>query len=140
MNVKNIVWFIKAISYFVLLRSLGIIIIILITFLCCCCYRETKEEARATIESCFASPALESHGKDPLWTPGQWRERESGSSSDDDSSAEKDRSILQVYNKAMSNIASLTDTKVEPLTFRLVSEWDLATTNERASCLMSCCV
>ena len=63
-----------------LLIILIIIIIILITFLCCCCYRETKEEARATIESCFASPALESHGKDPLWTPGQWRERESGSS------------------------------------------------------------
>ena len=31
MNFKNIVWFIKAISYFVLLRSLGIIIIIIIT-------------------------------------------------------------------------------------------------------------
>ena len=30
MNCKNIVWFIKAISYFVLLRSLGIIIIIII--------------------------------------------------------------------------------------------------------------
>ena len=29
MNFKNIVWFIKAISYFVLLRSLGIIIIII---------------------------------------------------------------------------------------------------------------
>ena len=30
MNFKKIVWFIKAISYFVLLRSLGIIIIIII--------------------------------------------------------------------------------------------------------------
>ena len=30
MNFKNIVWFIKAISYFVLLRSLGIINIIII--------------------------------------------------------------------------------------------------------------
>ena len=30
MNLKNIVWFIKTISYFVLLRSLGIIIIIII--------------------------------------------------------------------------------------------------------------
>ena len=30
MNFKNIVWLIKAISYFVLLRSLGIIIIIII--------------------------------------------------------------------------------------------------------------
>ena len=30
MNFKNIVWFIKAISYFVLLRSLGMIIIIII--------------------------------------------------------------------------------------------------------------
>ena len=29
MNFKNIVWFIKAISYFVLLRSLGIIIIMI---------------------------------------------------------------------------------------------------------------
>ena len=107
----------------------------MITILCCYCYRKTKKEASATIESCFASPALESHGKDPLWTPGQWRERESGSSSDDDSSAEKDRNVLQVYNEAMSSIASLTDTTIEPLTFRLVSEWDLATTNERAFCL-----
>ena len=30
MHFKNIVWFIKAISYFLLLRSLGIIIIIII--------------------------------------------------------------------------------------------------------------
>ena len=30
MNFKNIVWFIKAISYFVLLRSLGIIIIVVV--------------------------------------------------------------------------------------------------------------
>ena len=30
MNFKNIIWFIKAMSYFVLLRSLGIIIIIII--------------------------------------------------------------------------------------------------------------
>jgi len=101
----------------------------------CCCYRKTKEETSAAIESCFASPELESHSKDPLWTPGQWRERESGSSSDDDSSAEKDRNTLQVYNEAISSIALLTDMTVEPLTFRLVSEWDLAMANERALCL-----
>ena len=35
----------------------------------------------------------------------------------------------------MSSIASLTDKTVEPLTFRLVSEWDMATANERALCL-----
>lgn len=35
----------------------------------------------------------------------------------------------------MSSIAPLTDKTVEPLTFRLVSEWDLATANERALCL-----
>ena len=52
----------------------------------------------------------------------------SGSSSDDECSAEKDRDVLQVYNEAMSSIAS-------PLSFRLVSEWDLATANERALCL-----
>jgi len=81
--------------------------------------------------------ALERHNKDPLWTPGRWCERdlESGSSSDDDSSTEKDRNVLQVYNEAISSIASLTDTTVEPLSFRLVSEWDLATANERELCL-----
>ena len=79
--------------------------------------------------------ALESHNKYPLCTPGRWRERESGSSSDDDSSTEKDRNVLQVYNEAISSIASLTDTTVEPFSFRLVSEWDLATANERELCL-----
>lgn len=98
-------------------------------------YRKTKEEASTTIESCFASPASESHSKDPLWTPGQWLERESGNSSDDDFSAEKDRNVLQVYNEAISSIASLTDTTVALLTFRLASDWDLATANERALCL-----
>ena len=98
--------------------------------------RKTKEAASAVIRECVSSPALESNSTDPPWTPGQWRERESGSSSEDESSVEKERGeVLQVYNEAISSIASLTERTVEPLTFRLMSRWDEATPNEKALCL-----
>ena len=101
----------------------------------CFFVRKTKEAAGSTIRRCFSSPALECCSTDPTWTPGKWREKESDSSSDDESSAEKDRDVLKVYNESMTNIASLTDRTVEPLTFRLVSEWDNATASEKALCL-----
>ena len=43
MNFKNFVWFIKAISYFVLLRSLGIIIIIIIVTIIIIIKSESEE-------------------------------------------------------------------------------------------------
>ena len=58
-----------------------------------------------------------------------------GSSSDDESSDEKDTDVLKIYNEAMTNIASLTGRKVAPLTFRLATEWEKAAANEKAVCL-----
>ena len=74
-------------------------------------FRKSKEEARFAIESCVYTPAPESHNKiDPAWSPGPWRELNSDSSSDDESSETK-RDVLKVYNEAMYNIASLSEKK-----------------------------
>lgn len=56
-------------------------------------------------------------------------------SSFDDESPEKESNVLQVYNEALSNIASLSGKTVEPLTFRLNSEWDEATKKEKELCI-----
>ena len=97
-------------------------------------FRKAKEEARSAM---FLSPALdvETYNRDPIWTPGRWRESNVGSSSDDESSDEKDNDVLKIYNEAMTYIASLTGRKVEPLTFRLATEWEKAAANEKAVCL-----
>ena len=53
-----------------------------------------------------------------------------------DSSGEKaEHDVIKDYNEAMTKIASLTGGKVKPFTFRLTTEWDKATSNEKASCL-----
>ena len=98
-------------------------------------FRKAKEEARSAM---FLSPALdvETYNRDPaIWTPGRWRKSNVGSSSDDESSDEKDTDVLKIYNEAMTNIASLTGRKVAPLTFRLATEWEKAAANEKAVCL-----
>lgn len=56
-------------------------------------------------------------------------------SSFDDESPENESDVLQVYNEALSNIASLSGKTVEPLTFRLNSEWDEATKEEKELCI-----
>lgn len=67
---------------------------------------------------------------DPPWTPGEWRELESDSSDE-----ESEVDPMKVYNDAISQIASLSDIKeVEPLTFRLTSNWEEATRNEKLLC------
>lgn len=44
--------------------------------------------------------------------------------------------MFKVYNEAMANITSLSEkTAVEPLTFRLASEWDEATEKEKSLCI-----
>ena len=55
----------------------------------------------------------------PLWTAGQWRGKNIESSSGE--KAEHD--VIKVYNEAMTRIASLTDRKMKPLTFRLWIRW-----------------
>ncbi len=43
--------------------------------------------------------------------------------------------VLQVYNDAINQIADITDLKtIEPLTFRLQCEWDVATKDEQWIC------
>ena len=53
MNFKNIVWFIKAISYFVLLRSLGSLVDLIYLTISLCCFFcqeliQNAEDAEAT--------------------------------------------------------------------------------------------
>ena len=75
------------------------------------------------------APAISS--TDPPWTPGQWREEESDSSADESAAPD----TLKVYNDAISQIASLSGMKtVGQLTFRLLSDWESATENEKALC------
>ena len=85
----------------------------------------------------FFSSALEfeTPSRDPLWTPRQCHERPESSSGDDSSGEKAEHDVIKEYNEAMTKIASLTGGKVKPLTFRLTSEWDKATSNEKASCL-----
>ena len=67
----------------------------------------------------FLSSALEfeTPSRDPLWTPGQWRERPESSSGDDSSGEKAEHDVIKDYNEAMTKIASLTGG------FRLTTEW-----------------
>lgn len=77
------------------------------------------------------APPTRAKSADPPWTPGEMRELES-QFSDDESDVDP---ALKVYNEAMSQIASLSDVKeVEPLTFRLTSNWEEATKTEKMLC------
>lgn len=77
------------------------------------------------------APPTRAKSADPPWTPGEMRELES-QFSDDESDVDP---ALKVYNEAMSQIASLSDVKeVEPLTFRLTSNWKEATKTEKMLC------
>ena len=66
---------------------------------------------------------FETPSRDPLWTPGQWRERPESSSGDVLSGEKAEHDVIKDYNEAMTKIASLTGGKVKPLTFRLTTEW-----------------
>ena len=70
-----------------------------------------------------------------MWSLGKWRANNSESSSEDEPT-ESENNVFKVYNEAMANIASLSEkTAVEPLTFRLASEWDEATEKEKSLCI-----
>ena len=56
-------------------------------------------------------------------------------SSFDDESPENESDVLRVHNEALSNIASLSGKTLEPLTFRLNSEWDEASKKEKELCI-----
>lgn len=76
------------------------------------------------------TPAAGVSATDTPWTPSLWRGGESDTSADESAT-----DPLKVYNDAMSQIASLTDMKtVEQLTFRLATDWESATANEKALC------
>ncbi len=70
--------------------------------------------------------------------PGQWRKTAESS----DESAEvlcaqilHPHRVFTTYNAALEKIASISDSKVEPLTFRLKTGWDKATQNEQRLCV-----
>ena len=76
------------------------------------------------------TPATGFSSSDIPWTPSQGRGDESDASAD-----ESGTDPLNVYNDAVSQIASLTDMKtVEQLTFRLATDWESATASEKALC------
>ena len=98
-------------------------------------FRKAREEAISVIEGCIFTPAPESHREEPMWSLGKWRANNSESSSEDEPT-ESENNVFKVYNEAMANIASVSKkTAVEPLTFRLTSEWDEATEKEKSLCI-----
>ena len=91
-------------------------------------------DARAAIKAWSPgtpAPPTRAKSADPQWTPREMYELES-QFSDDESDVDP---ALQVYNEAMSQIATLSEVKeVEPLTFRLTSNWEEATKSEKMLC------
>ena len=81
---------------------------------------------------------LQPSGSDKPWTPGQWRK---SAESSDESSEELctptllPNQVFTTYNAAMETIANISDSKVEPLTFRLKAEWNKATQSEQRLCV-----
>ena len=72
--------------------------------------------------------------EDPAWTPGQWRAEQGYKDVMSDEKPVR-QTVLQVYNDAISQIAGITDLKaIEPLTFRLQYEWNVATKDEQMIC------
>lgn len=93
--------------------------------------RKSKQDAYSAMRSWTpGTPAAGVSSTDTPWTPSQLRGDESDTSADESAT-----DPLKVYNDAMSQIASLTDMKtVEQLTFRLATDWESATVNEKALC------
>jgi hypothetical protein len=97
-------------------------------------FRKSKDDAKKILSQfppltpgCTAS-------EDPAWTPGQWRAEQTYEDNMPEEMPMR-QTVLQVYNDAINQIADITDLKtVEPLTFRLQSEWDVATKDEQLIC------
>ena len=88
------------------------------------------------------SALLQSSGIDKPWTPWEWRKTaELSDESPEELCAQNllpDR-VFTTYNAAKETIASISDSKVEPLTFRLKTEWDKAMQNEQRLCVEQAC-
>ena len=103
--------------------------------------RVSKERALAGIRDMppdTSSVLLQPPESDKPWTPGQWRKTTEFS---DESSEELctqallPDQVFTTYNAALEKIASISNRKVEPLTFRLKIEWDKATQSEQRLCV-----
>ena len=97
-------------------------------------FRKSKDDAIKTLSQLPPLTPGCKASEDPAWTPGQWRAEEGY---EDDMSEELPvrQTVLQVYNDAINQIADITDLKtIEPLTFRLQCEWDVATKGEQLIC------
>ena len=98
--------------------------------------RVSKTRALADIQNMpvdTPSVLLEPSSSDKPWTPSQWRK--TAESSDESQEELGAQALFSTYNTALDKIASISDSKVEPLTFRLKTEWDKATPNEKRSCV-----
>ena len=97
-------------------------------------FRKSKDDAIKTLSQLPPLTPGCKASEDPAWTPGQWRAEE-GYEDDMLEELPVRQTVLQVYNDAINQIADITDLKtIEPLTFRLQCEWDVATKDEQLTC------
>ena len=97
-------------------------------------FRKSKDDAKKTLSLLPPLTPGCKVSEDSAWTPGHCRAEQGY---EDDMSEERPvrQTVLQVYNDAINQIAGTTDLKtIEPLTFRLQCEWDVATTDEQLIC------
>ena len=103
--------------------------------------RVSKTRALADIQNMPAdtpSVLLEPSSSDKPWTPSQWRKTfESSDESQEELGTQAlfPNQVCSTHNAALDKIASISDSKVEPLTFRLKTEWDKATPSEKRLCV-----
>ena len=97
-------------------------------------FRKSKDDAIKTLSQLPPLAPGCKTSEHPAWTPGQWRAVE-GYEDDMLEELPVRQTVLQVYNDAINQIAEITDLKtIEPLTFRLQCEWDVATKGEQLTC------
>ena len=70
--------------------------------------------------------AVTTTSEDPDWTPGNWCTVDHSESSDEAES--RPDAVLNTYNDLITNIASLSDARVEPVESKLESDWVLQKT------------
>ena len=97
-------------------------------------FRKSKDDAKKVLSQLPPFTPGCKASDDPAWTPGQWRAEQGYKDAMSDEKPVR-QTVLQVYNDAIKQIAGMTDVKsIEPLTFRLKCEWDVATKNEQMIC------
>ena len=97
-------------------------------------FRKSKYDAKKVLSQLPPLTPGCKASDDPAWTPGQWRAEQGYKDAMSDEKPVRE-TVLHVYNDAIKQISGMTDVKsIEPLTFRLKCEWDVATKNEQMIC------